>query len=158
MFASVVGKIWKLLPSNLRVRFIRATQTTFTVSVGVIVTDHSDRVLLLDHLLRPASGWGIPGGFLDAGENPEVAAKRELFEETGIDLANLRLVEMRTIERHVEFIFRATTTDEVHVLSREILGFGWFQIDELPPEMSQTQQSLIRRILSEEFDKTKVAV
>src|ERR1043165_6051075 len=44
------------------------------------------RVLLLRHVLRKGSGWGIPGGFLRAGEQPEEAVCRELREETGLEL------------------------------------------------------------------------
>src|SRR5690348_2027822 len=33
--------------------------------------------------------WGVPAGKLERGETPEMAAKRELFEETGIQLHSL---------------------------------------------------------------------
>ncbi|WP_062435032.1 NUDIX domain-containing protein [Herbidospora daliensis] len=32
-------------------------------------------------------GWAIPGGMLDPGETPEAAARRELLEETALDLS-----------------------------------------------------------------------
>jgi len=36
-----------------------------------------------------AGRWGVPAGKLERGETPEMAAKRELFEETGIQLQSV---------------------------------------------------------------------
>jgi 8-oxo-dGTP pyrophosphatase MutT (NUDIX family) len=41
------------------------------------------RILLIDH---PVLGWATPGGHVDAGEDPADTARRELLEETGLDL------------------------------------------------------------------------
>lgn len=35
--------------------------------------------------------WNIPGGFIDYDENAEQCAKREVYEETGVDLSNNKL-------------------------------------------------------------------
>jgi 8-oxo-dGTP pyrophosphatase MutT (NUDIX family) len=54
----------------------------------IILVDDRDRVLLLrgGDPSRPGAGtwWFTPGGGLEAGETTEVAARRELFEETGL--------------------------------------------------------------------------
>jgi 8-oxo-dGTP pyrophosphatase MutT (NUDIX family) len=54
----------------------------------VIVIDDQDRVLLLrgGDPARPEAGtwWFTPGGGIEAGETTEAAARRELFEETGL--------------------------------------------------------------------------
>jgi 8-oxo-dGTP pyrophosphatase MutT (NUDIX family) len=47
-----------------------------------------------------AGKWCVPGGKIEAGEEPLIAAKRELFEETGID--NNQIIEfnpLTTIEK-----------------------------------------------------------
>lgn len=44
-----------------------------------------DAVLLLRRGHAPKRGWlDLPGGFMEAGEDPEAAARRELLEETGL--------------------------------------------------------------------------
>ncbi len=54
------------------------------VCVGFLVTQR-DRLLLLTRGHAPKRGRiDLPGGFLEAGEDPEAAARRELLEETGL--------------------------------------------------------------------------
>lgn len=49
------------------------------------------RIVLIQR--RDSGCWGLPGGLVDWGEDIETAAKRELLEETGLDLLNVgRLV------------------------------------------------------------------
>jgi 8-oxo-dGTP diphosphatase len=149
---NLIGWIWKIITPGMRLKIIRATQKKFTVSVGVIVTDREGKVLLLEHIFRPASGWGIPGGFVEHGEQPEAAIRREIREETGIELENVRMLRVRTTQRHVEILFRAEATDPGRVKSREIKSLGWFAADAMPDGMSPIQKSLIEKVLGGEFD------
>jgi 8-oxo-dGTP diphosphatase len=146
-----VGGLWKRLPYRLRLRIIRVTQKKFTASVGVIITNRNGKVLLLEHILRPGSGWGIPGGFIEHNEQPESAVRREIREETGIELENLKMFRLRTVNRHIEFLFRAESNDEPQVCSREIRSLGWFAIDEMPAEMPEPQKLLVEKVLKGEI-------
>src|SRR5215472_5549248 len=40
-----------------------------------------------------AEMWGVPAGKLESGETPEIAAKRELFEETGIQFSSTSRID-----------------------------------------------------------------
>ena len=152
MWKKILGKVWRKTPHLIRVRLVRATQAKFTVSVGVVVTDSEGKILLLDHVLRPGSGWGIPGGFIETDEQPAVAARRELCEEIGLEIEDIRLFRVRTIKRHVEVLFRARAAEKGKVRSFEINRIGWFESGKMPPEMSRAQKRAIEDILSAETE------
>lgn len=139
-----------------RLKIVRATQRKFTVSVAAIVTNERGEVLLLDHVLRPYSNWGIAGGFLEANEQPEDAIRREIREETGLELKNLQMVAVGTKNRHVEILFRAEATGRAEAKSREINAAAWFAVEEMPEDMSGAQKSEILDFLRvEESDLPK---
>jgi len=132
----------------MRAKLVRSAQTSFTVSAAAIVTNEDGKVLLLNHVLRPDSGWGYPGGFVDKGEQAEDAIRREVREETGIELDKLQLRHIRTFGTHIEILFVARSVGEPEVRSREIIELGWFGLDEFPEEMPRRQQEQIRKTLS----------
>ena len=151
MLKKSVGLIWGKTPYFLRMRIIRATQPKFTVSVAAIITNEKREVLLLDHVLRPFSSWGIPGGFIEAGEQPENAVRRELFEETGLELTESKMIRMHTSNRHIEILFRARSEGVATVKSREIKDVGWFAVGTMPEQMSAAQKRLIEEVLNGEI-------
>lgn len=55
-----------------------------TVALGLVV-DEQDRVLMLwrHRFVTGEWGWELPGGIVDAGEDPVTTAAREVLEETG---------------------------------------------------------------------------
>ena len=149
MLFSFFGFIWKKMPRNARRRITRLFQTSFTVSAAGIVTNGSGEVLLLDHVLRPYSGWGLPGGFMNLGEQPKDALCREIREETGIELENVSIVHVRTLHQHIEIIFVARGVGEPKVKSREITALGWFAVENMPAELSKNERSLIKQALEQ---------
>ena len=92
---SGVAKLWRWLPPRIRRWSMRVTQTRFTVTAAALIFNDAGHVLLLKHRFRTGSGWGIPGGFLEAGENPEQALRRELREEVGLELEQVEIFTAR---------------------------------------------------------------
>jgi ADP-ribose pyrophosphatase YjhB (NUDIX family) len=133
-----------------RRRLSRTGQSRFTVTAGAIIFDDDGRVLLLEHVFRSDSGWGIPGGFLNKGEQPEAGLRRELREEIGVELERVEFLFARTLPkpRQIEIYFRARLIGTPQPCSFEIRSAAWFPIENLPSELSKDQRRLIERALA----------
>jgi 8-oxo-dGTP diphosphatase len=147
----LLAKVWRGAPRGVRRLGVWLTQARFNVTAGAVVSDERGRVLLLKHEFRAGSGWGIPGGFLEPGEQPEEAARRELREEAGVELEDVRLVLARTFRRprQVELLFaaRARPPADARPASREISRAEWFAPDSLPDSLPADQRRLVERAL-----------
>jgi 8-oxo-dGTP diphosphatase len=67
--------------------------TTPALTTDCVVFDDRGRVLLIRRKFPPfEGGYALPGGFVEVGERTEDACRRELSEETGLEVGDLRLV------------------------------------------------------------------
>lgn len=128
------------------------------VAAGVIVRDPStDRVLLQ---LRGDDGtWGPPGGRIEPGETLEDAARRELFEETGLMAGRLTQIDVYSGPEFVvhypdgysAFVVGATfETQEFSGVLRidetgETADLAWFASDELPENVNPYNRLVLDR-------------
>src|SRR5262245_61663020 len=72
-----------------------ALPRTPLLTVDCVVVDADGRVLLVRRRNPPFKGQlALPGGFVKIGETVEAACRREVCEETGIELRKLRLVSV----------------------------------------------------------------
>jgi 8-oxo-dGTP diphosphatase len=72
----------------------REFPTAPLVGVGAIVVDNG-RVLLVCRGREPMKGhWTLPGGVLELGESLVDGVKREIVEETGLEVEPIELVEV----------------------------------------------------------------
>ena len=151
MLNDLLGAIWRRAPKALRRWTVRFSHPRFAVTAGAIITDARGRVLLLKHRFRPGSGWGLPGGFIEKGEQPEAALRRELREEIGLEVELLKLFTVRAFKRpkQVEIVFKGQTLGSTDELSFEIQEAEWFEPGEFPPELPRDQIELIKRALND---------
>jgi 8-oxo-dGTP diphosphatase len=63
------------------------------VSVGGIAFDDRGRILLVNPSYK--ARWDLPGGILEAGEDPVTGLRREIGEELGVDC---RVGELRAVD------------------------------------------------------------
>src|SRR2546423_10679747 len=152
MLKSLLAGLWTGAPLFVTRAGVWLTRPRFAVTAGAVVSDERGRVLLLRHVLRKGSGWGIPGGFLRAGEQPEDAVRRELREETGLVLERVELAFVRTLKdvRQVEVIFRGRLASEAVgrvKKSFEVDRAEWFDTEALPQDLGEGQRRVVRREL-----------
>lgn len=65
------------------------------LGVGALVFDGQGRILLIERGQEPLKGyWTLPGGLVEPGERLEDALRREIKEETGLDVEPLKVVTL----------------------------------------------------------------
>ncbi len=62
------------------------------VAAGVAIFDKQGRVLM--HHRKEDDLWGLVGGFMNLGETVEEAARREVYEEVGLELGEIKLFDV----------------------------------------------------------------
>jgi 8-oxo-dGTP diphosphatase len=150
MFKALLGSIFRRTPTLLRRMFSRAVNPRFSATAGAVVWDEQGRLLLLKHVFRAGSGWGIPGGFIKTGEQPEAAVRRELLEEVGLELEHLEVAFIRTLKsiQQIEILFYCRAKGTAQPKSVEIERAEWFSPQQLPEALGDDQRFLIEQALS----------
>lgn len=105
--------------------------------VGVIVNNDNKILLLKRGEKAPwmPNKWSLVGGKIDKNESPEVACKREILEETGLEIK--KFIESFTIQRHEdseETIFACRYEGEstdVELDTSENVKYGWYDVSEM---------------------------
>ncbi|MBK8138602.1 MAG: NUDIX domain-containing protein [Chloroflexi bacterium] len=123
-YGEYIGKTAKLIPS-----------------VTALIRDSEGRVLLTR---RTDNGrWCLPGGAMDAGESAEEACRREVMEETGLDVCVRRLVGVYSTPhrvtvyadgnrvQYVSLMFEVEPVGGTLGLSDETTEAGYFSLDEI---------------------------
>ena len=138
------------MPASLRRRAVRLVAPSHTVGAICVIRRPSDgAVALVQQSYR--NNWGLPGGLLKRHEAAAEAAKRETREEIGLDvdlIGEASVVVAHEVQR-LDVIYLAApalgsspTDDELVSHSAEIVGVGWFQLDELPALQHETAEAL----------------
>jgi len=119
----------------------------------VVIKD--SKVLLERQTYGPAKGkYLIPGGFGEAGEMPEDAAKREVYEETGINVEVKELVALRFTKDNIWCIFRGEyISGTPRVDGMEVDDVRFMEIEEALS--SEQVVETTRVILSEVLENSK---
>ena len=156
-------KLVKAFPSNGK-DFVGSNPTSPTMTdykrngscVEAIIYDYTFRkkILLIQRGHAPWQGfWGLPGGFVEFGENPLDAVKREVLEETAVNIiapifCGFHMEEIGDDWRQIA-IYKSGADERrnssEHLIellvknaeaglsgSGEILDIGWFDLVDLP--------------------------
>jgi 8-oxo-dGTP diphosphatase len=113
-----------------------------TVDVVVLTREPDPRVLLIRRKNEPFAGrWALPGGFVDMEETLGAAARRELREETGLEVDEIE--QLHTFGdpcrdprgRTISVVYFARVPMPVPPIraADDAAEVGWHSLDQLPP-------------------------
>lgn len=124
----------------------------------VIIFNTQNEILLQEKL---DGSWGLPGGLMDLGESFEEVAKREVFEETGLIVKDLELLDVYSGEQYYlkvpngDELYSATAVyytqnvqGELKIDYRESKDLKYFTPDNLPEKLTQTDKGFIEDFIS----------
>ncbi|MFS0689207.1 NUDIX hydrolase [Sporosarcina sp. 179-K 8C2 HS] len=103
--------------------------------------------------------WGIPGGFMELGESAEETGRREVLEETGIQVGKMELVtvvsgaQTHTVLNNGHEYYSVTivfATDDIRGGELKADGIetsevGFFNLQQLPENLSPFIKSMIHQ-------------
>jgi 8-oxo-dGTP diphosphatase len=129
------------------------TLPAIPVSAGALIFDKAGRLLILKPTYK--SGWTIPGGVMEAdGETPWEACRREVREETGIDVRTGRLICMDFRRPRpgkpggIRFLFRCGPLGGTHLatIALQPEEIAEYRIVTLPEALSLLRPPIRRRV------------
>ena len=110
---------------------------------AAVLIEHDNKLLLLQRAYEPWIGsWMIPAGYVEADEDPKDAAKREVLEETGLDVELGDLVKTYYFAddprgNGVAFVYKATKISGEININNEATNAKYFAFDEIPSYLTK---------------------
>lgn len=130
------------------------------VTTDAILISNQNTVLLIERGREPYKGtWALPGGFIDMDESLEDACRRELEEETGLQVDGLTQLKAYGAvgrdprHRTISVVFYAFLSDEpLPAAGDDAARAKWFPIGQLP-ELAFDHKLILEEFKNEVFNK-----
>ena len=133
---------FRKMPAPVRRGLVRSVTPGFTVG-AVCAIEHDGAFLFLRQPHRV--GWSLPGGLLDRGERPADGVRREIREETALEVeVGLPVtVQVNASVRRVDVIYRISVDHRPEVrVGGEAKDFRWLPPDDLDDADASTREIL----------------
>jgi ADP-ribose pyrophosphatase YjhB (NUDIX family) len=121
---------WLVTPARI---MWRMRQAKFSAGVVGVVFNPLGEVLLVEHVFHPYTPWGLPGGWVEHGEDPAQTIQREMQEELelSVEVSHVLLVKV-DVGNHIDLAYLCQPLGAVGTLSSELLDYRWLPPDQLP--------------------------
>lgn len=121
------------------------------VGVGVFVIKNGAFLMGRRKGAHGAGSWSVPGGHLEYLEAPEQTAAREVWEETGLHITNIRFGAVtndvfRADNTHYVTLWMLSDWKSGEVAIKEpdtFIDMGWYDFDSLPEPLFLPWQQLL---------------
>lgn len=126
---------------------------TTKVSVNCII-EKDGKILLVQEAKGKITGkWSVPGGKVNEGESFEEAMKREVKEETNLDVLDMEKISIIQEEPNhtVKHILKVKTEGDVKPQEDEILDARWFSLDEIQKMKDDLRKPWVLDVVEEYF-------
>jgi 8-oxo-dGTP diphosphatase len=130
-------KVFARLPRRGKIAVVHAVSPLYSLGALAVIRNDAGEFLLVRQAYKPR--WGLPGGICKRGEEPFHAARREVFEETGlrIEIIGEGIADVDVAMRKVDITFPARVSAGAHANDiganmPEIVECRWFALDDLP--------------------------
>jgi len=126
------------------------------VAVAVCILQ-DDQILLVRRGMEPMRGyWAMPAGFMEYDEDPKAAARREVLEETGLDVRIDRLLDVFHTSSdgglaNLVITYAASITGGTMQAQDDAEDVAWFTKDNVPPVAFLPSQTIVQRWLAGEM-------
>ena len=146
MLKRTLLKIWRVLPVWLQMILSRVIRPLFQVFVAAVILDDERNILLVKATYQRFHPWGLPGGSLEYGEQPEEAVIREVWEETGLHICIERLLLINSwMPDRVGMYYLCKITGGTFYPSDEVSEFSFFSLDNLP-DVKPVDRAMLKRL------------
>ncbi len=101
----------------------------------IVLVNKGDKLLLCRHVQRHQTIYACVAGFMEAGETAEQTVHREVLEETGLTVKNLKYFGSQSWPFPAQLMIAFTAeyeSGELHLQEDEIADANWYSLDRLP--------------------------
>jgi ADP-ribose pyrophosphatase len=130
------------------------------VGAVVVMLDDNYKILLQKRKSTSYGMWGLPGGLMELGESAEDTARREVYEETGLTIGKLNLIDVFS---GPDYFLKVPNGDEFYSVTvayytydmsgkmeadeSESLELRFFSFDDFPENIVKSHRKIINRFM-----------